>query len=165
MKRVIVIGCAGSGKSHFSKELRDKIGFPLYHLDRIFWREDGGHIEKDELCQRLREIMQSENWIIDGNYNSTMEMRMQACDTVFFFDLPVEICLEGIKERKGKPRDDMAWQSPPEDDDVEFVEFIKNYNTVNRPRVLELLDKNREKNVIIFHKREEADAFLNNLKK
>ena len=88
---------------------------------------------------------------------------MQACDTVFFLDYPTEVCLEGILQRKGKPRSDMAWQNPPEDDDEEFIEFVKNYNIQTRPKVIELLEKYSDKKVIIFNSREDSEEYLKSL--
>ena len=160
MKKVIVIGCAGSGKSYFSRKLRDAVSLPLYHLDNIYWNEDGTTLERPIFYERLGELLKLDEWIIDGNYKTTMETRMQACDTVFFLDFPTEVCLDGIKERRGKPRSDIAWKHTLEDDDEEFVNFIKSYNTEHRPRVLELLEKYSDKNIVIFKSRKEADDFL-----
>ena len=84
---------------------------------------------------------------------------MAACDTVIFLDYPLDICLDGIKERRGKPRSDMPWVET--DEDAEFIEFIKNYNEQQKPKVLELLEKYSDRNIIIFKSREQADAFLN----
>lgn len=165
MKKVIVIGCAGGGKSYFSKKLRDIVGLPLYHLDNIFWNQDGTTLEKPIFYEKLDEILALDEWIIDGNYGSTMERRMQVCDTVFFLDYPTDVCLSGIAERKGKMRDDIAWQEPLENDDAEFVEFIKGYNVNNRPRVIELLEKYSDKNIVIFKNRDDADFFLDGLNK
>ena len=160
MKRVIVIGCAGGGKSYFSRKLRDATGLPLYHLDNIYWKEDGTTLEKTVFYDKLKKILELDEWIIDGNYKSTMELRMQACDTVFFLDLSTEVCLEGIKERRGKPRSDIAWRNTLEDDDEEFVAFIKSYSVEHRPHVLRLLEKYPNKNIIIFKSRKEADDYI-----
>lgn len=160
MKKVMIIGCSGSGKSYFARKLRDRTGLSLYHLDNIWWRSDGTNIERSEFDSILGELLDRDEWIIDGNYQRTMEWRINACDTVFFFDLPTAACLEGIRVRKGKVRSDMAWKSAPENDDAEFVEFIKSYNTMHRPYVLDLLEKYREKNIVIFKSREDADSFI-----
>ena len=159
MKKVIVIGCPGSGKSTFSKALHKITNIPLFHLDMIFWNADKTTVEKPVFLDRLFKIIQSDEWIIDGNYGSTMELRMQACDTVIFLDYPLDVCLNGIKERKGKPRSDLPWIEPDEDD-VEFLEFIKNYNSQSRPKVMELLDRFSHKDVIIFSNRTQAEDFL-----
>ena len=159
MKKVIVIGCPGSGKSTVSRALHNKTGIPLYHLDMMYWNADKTTVEKSVFLERLFAVLEKDEWIIDGNYGSTMELRMSACDTVIFLDYPICVCLNGIKERRGKPRSDMPWIETEEDE--EFIEFIKNYNEQQKPKVLELLEKYRDKNIIIFTSREQSDAFLN----
>ena len=159
MKKVIVIGCPGSGKSTISRELHNKTGIPLYHLDMMYWNADKTTVEKSVFLERLSVVLEKDEWIIDGNYGSTMELRMTACDTVIFLDYPLDVCLGGIKERRGKPRSDMPWIETEED--AEFIEFIKSYNEQQKPKVLELLEKYDDKNIIILESREQADAFLN----
>ena len=159
MQRIIVIGCPGSGKSTFARALHDKTGVPLYHLDMMYWNADKTTVEKSVFLERLSDVLEKDEWIIDGNYGSTMELRMAACDTVIFLDYPLEVCLNGIKERRGKPRSDIPWIETEED--AEFIEFIKNYNEQQKPKVLELLEKYSDKNIVILESREQADAFLN----
>ena len=165
MKKVIVIGCSGSGKSVFSRSFASLSGFPLYHLDNIWWREDGTNISRDEFDERLGEILDRDEWIIDGNYKRTMERRMAACDTVIFFDLPLEDCIEGIKARRGKPRPDMPWRGAGDSDDPEFMEFVKSFKDVQRPHVIELLEKYSDKRIVIFKSRDEADGFLRDFRR
>ena len=159
MKKIIVIGCPGSGKSTVSRALHNKTGIPLYHLDMMYWNADKTTVEKSVFLERLSDVLEKDEWIIDGNYSSTMELRMVACDTVIFLDYPLAVCLDGIRERRGKPRSDMPWIETEED--LEFIEFIKNYNEQQKPKVLELLKKYSDKNIIILESREQADAFLN----
>ena len=162
MQKVIVIGCPGSGKSTFSKALHDATGLPLYHLDMMNWNTDGTTVPKSVFIERLSRVLDKESWIIDGNYGSTIELRMQYCDTIFFLDYPLEVCINGIKSRKGTARTDMPY-IPPDDEDDKFMEFIKNYNTVSRPKVMELLQKYSHRNIIIFEERDEASEFLSKI--
>ena len=161
MKKVIVIGCPGSGKSTFSRELHNNTGIPLYHLDMMYWNSDKTTVEKSIFLERLSTVLEKDEWIIDGNYASTMELRLKACDTVIFLDYPLEICLDGIKRRVGKPRCDMPWIETQVDE--EFIEFIKNYNLQIKPNVLALLDRYNDKNIFVFTSREQADEFLSML--
>ena len=159
MKKIIVIGCPGSGKSTFSRALHNKTGLPLYHLDMMYWNADKTTVEKSVFLERLLAVLEKDEWIIDGNYGSTMDLRMEACDTVIFLDYPLDVCLDGIKERRGKPRSDMPWIETEED--AEFIEFIKNYNDRQKPKVLEFFEKYSDKDIVILKSREQADAFLN----
>ena len=158
MKKIIVIGCPGSGKSVLSRALHQKTGLPLHHLDLMFWNADKTTVEKQVFLERLSAVLREDAWIIDGNYASTMEERMAACDTVIFLDYPPEICLSGIRERVGKPRADMPWVEDGEDE--EFLAFVRNFNREQRPRILELLAAHSDKTVVILSDRAEADAFL-----
>lgn len=162
MKRVIVIGCPGSGKSTFARALAKKTNLPLVHLDMLYWNPDRTTVDKSEFRVRLSEAMEQEKWIIDGNYGGTMELRMAACDTVFFLDYDTELCLAGIAQRRGRPRSDMPWvEDKTEDED--FVEFIRQYNKASRPKVLKLLQTYGEKNIHIFKNRSDAEQFLSAL--
>lgn len=162
MKKVIVIGCPGSGKSRLSKALSEKTGLPLYHLDMMYWKADKTQVEKSLFLERLSEAIENEEWLIDGNYSSTMEMRLEACDTVIFLDFPKELCIKGIMERFGKPRSDMPWIETEED--AEFMEYIKGFNEQSRPAIIKLLEKYCEKNIFVLKNREEADAFIRNIR-
>lgn len=157
-KRVAVIGCPGGGKSTFSRRLRDCVGLPLYHLDALYWRADRTTLPREEFYPIQREIIQRESWIIDGNYQSTMEWRIAACDLVVFLDLPTEVCLEGVRARRGQPRSDMPWVEDREDE--EFLAFIAAFQAENRPNILSLLEKYPDKTVMTFRTREEANEYL-----
>ena len=109
MRKVIIIGSPGAGKSTFARKLREKTGLPLYYLDLIWHRPDQTNISREEFDTRLREILAEERWIIDGNYLRTLEMRIQACDTIFLLDYPTDICLQGAEERIGTKREDLPW--------------------------------------------------------
>lgn len=161
MNKAIVIGCPGSGKSTFSRALHALTSLPLYHLDLLKWNSDKTTVSKEDFLERLQNVLVLDKWIIDGNYGSTIELRLKECDTVFFLDYPVEVCINGVKQRQGKPRSDIPWIET--EDDAEFLEFIRNYSTQSRPKVLELLNNYPQKDVFIFKSRKEADEYLNNM--
>jgi adenylate kinase family enzyme len=161
MKKIIVIGCPGSGKSTFARALHEKTGIPLHHLDMMYWNANKTTVEKSIFLERVSNVLQKDHWILDGNYSGTMEMRMAACDTVFFLDYPVDVCLDGIRARRGKPRSDMPWVETEED--AEFIEFVKSFQEQQRPKILERLESFGLKNLFIFQNREQADEFLRNV--
>ena len=160
-KRVAVIGCPGGGKSTFSRALRDRVGLPLYHLDALYWRDDRTHLSREKFYPLMQKIIAREEWIMDGNYNATLEWRISACDLLIFLDYPAEVCLEGVRARRGQKRSDMPWVE--EGDDQEFLEFIRAFETESRPRILELIGGYPDKAVVVFRTREEADRYLDTL--
>ena len=97
MKKVIVIGCPGAGKSTFSRKLSAKTGLPIHYLDMIWHLPDKTTLSRDEFITRLNEIVAQPEWIIDGNYLHTLSLRLSHCDTVFYFNLPLHICLAGAE--------------------------------------------------------------------
>ena len=157
-RRILVIGCPGSGKTTFAQRLAEKTGLPLFHLDSIYWRADRTHLTREELVDVLRPILAGPRWIIDGNYNGTMALRVEACEEVIFLDYPAEMCLAGVRARMGKPRVDMPWMETEED--PAFMAFIRDYAEQSRPKVLALMAAHPDKTFTILRSREEADAQL-----
>ena len=162
MRKVIVIGCPGSGKTTFAEKLNKCTGLPLYYLDAVWHKPDKTHITREEFDKRISEIFVTDKWIIDGNYKRTIEMRLKECDTVFLFDLPADVCLQGAAERVGKERYEMPWIET--EFDPEFRRFIEDFPRDTLPYIYKLLEKyNKDKEIIIFHSRKEADKFIEGL--
>ena len=139
--------------------LQDKTGLPLYYLDAIWHKPDRTHIAREEFDARLSEIIALDSWIIDGNYSRTIESRLSACDTVFLFDLPVMVCLEGAVSRLGKKRYDMLWIDTELDPNLKRE--IEEFQNKNLSAIYALIDKYKDgKTVVIFKRREQADEFL-----
>ena len=158
-KKVIVIGCPGSGKTTFAEKLHARTGLPLFHLDAIWHMPDRTHISRDEFDERLGEILQLDAWIIDGNYSRTLARRMQVCDTVFFFDLPTEDCIKGALERINKKRCDIPFIDT--ELDPRLCAEIEAFPEKNRPDICQmLLQYERDRQIVTFRTRSEADAFL-----
>ena len=162
MRKVIVIGCPGSGKTTFAEKLNKCTGLPLYYLDAVWHKPDRTHITREEFDKRISEIFTTDEWIIDGNYKRTIEIRLKECDTVFLFDLPTDVCLQGAAESVGKGRHEMPWIET--EFDPEFRRFIEDFPKDTLPYIYKLLEKyNKDKEIIIFHSRKEADKFIERL--
>ena len=159
MRKVIIIGCPGAGKSTFARKLRDVTGLPLYYLDMLWHRPDQTNVSREEFEAQVKEIMKRDQWIIDGNYLRTMELRLRECDTVFLLDYPLESCLAGAEARIGKKREDMPWIETEFDE--EFRQWIIDFPKDQLPRIYELIKKYQDgRDIVIFTSREEADEYL-----
>ena len=158
-KKILVLGCPGSGKSTFSRKLHEITGIPLTHLDNVWWKPDGTHISREEFDLKLSALMGADEWILDGDYSRTYEVRIRACDTAVLLDIGTDECLSGIRDRIGQERPDMPWMETEPDPELE--DMVKRYGNENRPRLLSLLNEHPEKRIIILKTRKETDDFLN----
>lgn len=159
MKKIIIIGCPGAGKSTFARRLQEKLNIPLYYLDMIWHKPDKTTVLREEFDMHLQEIMRQDEWIIDGNYQRTLEMRLQAADTVFLLDYPVEVCLAGARERVGKKRVDMPWME--EELDEGFRQWILDFSKEQLPVIYDLLKQyEKERKIFVFKSREEAERYF-----
>jgi len=143
-----------------SIELRDKTGLPLYYLDMIKHKADRTVISPEEFDSKLMEILREEEWIIDGNYQRTLEVRMKECDTIILFDLPTEICIDGAKARIGIEREDLPWIETEKTLNDGFEKFIEDFAAIQLPKIYELLEKYKDKKIVVFKSREEANLYI-----
>lgn len=163
MERVIIIGNCGAGKSTLAAKLAKKLGLPLVHLDRL--RFIGNWVERprEEFDEMLMRELEKQRWIIDGNYNRTIPLRMRYCDTVVFLDFPRFLCLWRVIKRvtryHGKTRPDMG-DNCPERFDLEFMKYVWQFRKKHRKRYLEMLSKAKDKNVVILRNPRQAEDFL-----
>jgi len=160
--KIIVIGPSGSGKSTLAIKLSKILSLPIYHLDNIWWNKDKSHISRDEFDIKLSNILSEDNWIIDGDYSRTYEVRMEASKTIIYLDFPLEFCLKSVEDRVGQYRPDIPWVE--DNFDPEFKEWIIGWFNKTRPRLLELIEKYKNnKQIIIFHNREEVEEFIKSI--
>jgi adenylate kinase family enzyme len=164
MRRVLVIGSGGAGKSTFAAQLAQRTGLPLVHLDQHYWRAGWVEPTKDEWLAKVDELVAGERWIMDGNFGGTMERRLAACDTVVFLDVSRWVCLWRVVARwvrhRGEARPDMA-PGCHERLDAAFLWWIFNYPERSKPKVLRRLAALRaEQRVVVLRSRRDMEAFL-----
>lgn len=131
MKRVIVIGSGGAGKSTLAREIGSILDLPVIHLDREHWRPNWTEPPKDEWRRRVVELVSGDRWVIDGNFGGTMDIRMAACDTVVFLDFPRLTCTYRVIKRRltyhNRSRPDMG-EGCNEKLDLEFLSWVWNFS-------------------------------------
>ncbi len=157
MRKVLIVGCPGAGKSTFARKLRDKTGLPLYYLDCLWHTPDKTTVSREEFDIALWDILKKDTWILDGNYGRTLAVRARAADTVFFFDLPTDVCLAGAAARVGTEREDMPWVET--EFDPAFRQWILDFERDQRPAIQTILAETNAR-VITFHTRREVDAYI-----
>lgn len=142
MERILIIGCGGSGKSTLARSLGELLRLPVWHLDRLFWRRGWVNIPIEEFDKHLRKVLATQYWIIDGNYNRTLPLRLSRCDTLIYLDYSRITCLRGVLWRvlsnHGRTRPDMA-EGCPERVDGEFLRWIWTYRKTHRAKNLAML--------------------------
>ena len=169
MKKVLIIGNSGSGKTTFAKALAPKTNLPLVHLDKLYWCGEWEHVTRDAFDALLQDVLNSDEWIIDGNFDRTMPKRLEYADTVFWFDLPTITCLWGATTRifssYGKSRADMGGNCPERFDrnKLALYKAIIKFNKNNRKRYKHLLEEQQGKEIIIFKSRKQAVCYLKNI--
>lgn len=162
MQKIIIVGCPGAGKSTFARNLHEILGIPLFHLDLIWHKEDMSTVTNEEFDLKLAEILTLPAFIIDGTYTRTLKKRAKKADTIFYFKLPADVCLEGAKSRIGKKREDLPYIEQQLDET--FAQSIVNFHRHKRFLIEDVLRPLADKkSVITFTSHTEVDLFLENL--
>jgi adenylate kinase family enzyme len=164
MQRVLIIGCPGAGKSTLARQLAASTGLPLFHLDKLYWQPGWQEPDKEAWHDTITQVLQGDSWILDGQFTSSLDLRLQAADTVILLDFPRSLCLRRVLWRVlttwGRSREDMG-PGCKEKFDWEFVRFIWNFPSNQLLQAREKL-KAFEGQVLIFrHPREVRLAFSN----
>jgi adenylate kinase family enzyme len=168
LKRIMVIGAsAGAGKSTFARQLGEKTGIEVHHLDVLYWKPGWVESGLKEFSDAQREIVKKNQWIIEGNYSNTFEIRAAACDTVIYLEVPLYLCLYRVLKRwvtnLGKTRPDMA-AGCREKMDRKFIGFIVTTYGPRKRKMNERLDRFEAegKKVIVLKNRLDIGSYLEN---
>lgn len=169
MKRVLVIGCGGSGKSTFTKKLHQATGLPAIHLDKHYWHPNWVESTPEEWEQRVRRLIAEPKWIQDGNYGGTMDIRFERADTIIYLQTPSWKCVWRVFWRTvknhGKTRIDMP-AGCPERFQWKFLHYVAMYNKTRHPGILKRLEAVADTKAIhILTSNREQSQLLERVKK
>lgn len=167
MQRVLVIGPSGAGKSTFARQLGERTGLPVTHLDQLYWEPGWVKAENEVYLTRLKQVVDSPRWIIDGSNPSTLDLRLPRADRVVLFERSRLAALWRVAKRVigtyGRVRADMA-EGCPERFDWEFVQYIWTFERKQRPRIVAALDRHQAwPRTVVFRRDDDAEAFLRRL--
>ncbi len=139
MRKLLLIGPGGAGKSTLASIIGARIGLPVVHLDALYWRPGWIEPPREEWRATLAPLLAQDAWVMDGDFGGTLDLRLAAADTVVVFDLPPLLCLWRVLRRRlryhGRTRPDMA-SGCPEKIDLEFVWWILSYRKRKRRTLL-----------------------------
>ncbi len=168
MRKVLVIGPGGAGKSTLANQLGELLHIEVLHLDKFYWQSGWVEMSKPEWLKTVEKLIRRDAWIMDGNYSGTLDIRFKACDTVIFLDMARTLCLWRVLKRdlmyRKQSRPDMA-QGCPERLTMEFTLWIWNYSSRTRPKIVRMLESNaNEKRIVWLRSQSEVERFLATLR-
>ena len=166
MERILIIGCGGAGKSTLARQLGEKTGIPVVHLDKLYWRPGWQHVTREEFDEILDGVLVQDAWIMDGNFNNTIQKRIARCDTVIYLDFSRFACLMGVLKRilttYGTVRPDMG-EGCPERIDLDFLKWVWSFNKNKREKYYRLLNETEGIETIVLKNRRAVKRFLQSL--
>ncbi len=168
MQRILIIGTPGAGKSTLAIEMGNLLNLPVIHLDQEFWQPGLVKPELSDWRPKVEQLVARDRWIINGNYDSSMDIRLPRADTVIWLDFGIPTCMWRIARRvmrfRGRVRPDMA-DGCPESIDPTFIRFVLSFRRKIRPRIVSQIDQIfAGGNLIILKCPTDVDRYLSNLK-
>ena len=168
MKRVLILGSSGSGKSTLARQLGARLELPVIHLDRHYWHPGWVGTPTPEWQNTVARLVKRDTWIMDGNYRNTLEMRLEAADSIVFLDLPPWICaLRALKRRiqyRSRPRPDIAdgcIESLFDPQLIQYIQHVLSYRDRAKPYVMKHLSGiSNEKHVVLLQSTQDVNNFL-----
>ena len=160
----MIIGCGGAGKSTLARTIGTILEVPPVHLDQAFWQPNWVERDKQEWKQIVTQLADQDQWILDGNYGGTMDIRLQRADTVVFLDRSRWLCVYRVLLRwwqtRGRTRPDMA-EGCEERLSFQFLHYVFFYNKTRRPGILKKLNQLSSKQTVFrLRSQREIDHFI-----
>ena len=167
MRRILVIGIPGAGKSTFARKLAERTGLPLIHLDKEFWQPGWRITPREEWRAKVAALVAHEAWVMDGNYGASLDLRLPRADTLAWFDYPRRVALRRVLWRVastyGRVREDLA-PGCPERFDMEFLRYVWDFRGKERSQVVSMLASHGgHLQPVVFRRDRDAARFLDRL--
>ena len=167
MKRIMIIGICGAGKSTLARQLHAKLGLELIHLDQHYWQPNWVEPTKEAWANTVKDLVKRDVWIMDGNFGRTMDIRLERADTIIYLNFPTWLCLWRVLKRviqyNGTTRPDMT-EGCPERWDIGFLWYILMFkHRIGRRDLKKINTLRGEKTVYILKNDREVEGFLKDI--
>lgn len=163
---MMIVGCCGAGKSTLSRKLGELLSIELIHLDQLFWNPNWVKTPPPEWATKVETVAAKENWIIDGNYGGTMDIRIKRATHIVLLDFPRWLCMYRVVKRilknHGQVRPDMP-AGCRERFDLEFLHYVYHYKRTRVPGIQKKINvvKESKKVYVLYNDHEVADFIQN----
>ena len=169
MKRVLVVGISGAGKSTFANQLGKRLGLEVIHLDKYFWKSGWRETPREQWNETVKQLTEKDEWVIDGNFLASINIRFSAADTIIHLDINRWLALYRVCKRiltgYGKTRFDLT-EGCPERFNLPFLKYILSFPRKYRPRLeSKIAQFCGVKRIYRFRRQHEVDEFLLSLEK
>lgn len=155
MRRILIIGSSGAGKSTIARAMGERLGIPVHHLDERMWRDGCKLVDPHDEASRVAHLLDEPTWILDGNYTASLPQRLRLADSVVWVDYPRELCmfraLKRVIAHFGRNRPDMGGGCR-EQFDADHLKWIWLYPHRERP-VLRRIIRDHGSHVRVIHLR------------
>ncbi|RME95172.1 MAG: adenylate kinase [Bacteroidetes bacterium] len=166
-QRILILGNSGAGKTTLARRLATRTGLPLIHLDQHYWQPGWRQLSEPKWREKVTQLIASPQWIMDGNYSGTWNLKLPAADLVIYLDynrwrVTAQMLWRYLRYR-GQNRPDVA-TGCPEPWSCEFFEYVWYYHERKRPGQVERLQTEEAgEKLLIFSTPREAHRWLVNL--
>ena len=161
MDRIAILGCGGSGKTVLARRLAERLGLTVLSLDALYYDDGWSPSPPEEFAATQHELVAVERWLIEGNYASTLPIRLARADTVIFLDLPARTCLWGIARRRWRYRGGQHADGVYDRITWSFIKYILGYRRTMRSRVTALVvDHGQHVRYVRLTSRRQVNQFL-----
>ena len=160
--RISIIGGSGSGKTTLANILSTELKLPAIHLDAINYSSNWVEIDKEERDKIISNKSAEDKWIIDGNYNKTLQERFEKADLIIWLDYSTIKQLKGVIKRYLKTYNKERPEIPgcKERLDFTFIRYVLTYNKKKRPVIVEYLKNIPKEKVLVFKKQKDLNKWL-----
>lgn len=165
MQKILIVGNCGAGKTTFTKQLSQHLNLPVLHLDYYYWKSGWKKPEKEKWRAKVHKLVKGNSWIIDGNYQSTFDIRVPAADTIVFLDLPKYVSLFRIIKRYLKNHGQVRFDVGGDNFEKLDWQFVKWAVSFSREQILNQLTSHMTNQRLVHLKSQrEINQFLETIK-